>query len=86
MNPLIAMFVQGVEVANPEAWRTGQITGTIIGGFLLALLNVAHAYGCPVIIDPAQANEIGGAVITVFNIAMSAASSKHLGVIKAVEK
>jgi len=82
MNPLIAVLVRGVEVANPEAWKTGQITGTILGGFILCLINAAHAYGCPLVIDTAQATEIGGAVITVFNIVMTAATSKHIGIVE----
>jgi hypothetical protein len=83
MNALLSALMQGVTVANPKAWQTGQITGTIIAGFLLSLLNVADSYGCPIHIDMQQANEIGAGVIAVFNIFMQAASTNHLGVIPA---
>lgn len=81
MNAIFAAVLKGVTVANPQAWQTGQITATIVGGFILALINIAHAYGCPVIIDAAQANELGAGIIVLVNVFISAATSKHLGVV-----
>jgi hypothetical protein len=83
MQAIIAILLQGVTVANPKAWQTGQVTGTVLGGLILALLNAAHAYGfaLPVSIDTATANEAGAALLTLFNIGMSAASHAHIGII-----
>jgi hypothetical protein len=83
MNALLALLQQGVTVANPKAWQTGQVTGTVLGGLLLALINCAQVFGytLPVTIDPSQANEIGAAVLTLFNIVMSAVSHSHIGIL-----
>jgi hypothetical protein len=83
MNAILSALTQGLTVANPKAWQTGQITGTILAGFILSLLNVANFYGCPVHINMDQANEIGAGVIAAFNIFMQAATTSHLGVIPA---
>lgn len=86
MNPItaiIAILQQGATVANPKAWQTGQVTGTILGGLLLAVINALPAFGVaiPFQIDQATANEIGAGVLALFNVAMSAASHPHIGVI-----
>lgn len=83
MNAIIAILLQGVTVANPKAWQTGQVTGTVLGGLILAIINCAHTFGyaLPVVIDPATANEAGAAILTLFNIGMSAASHSHIGII-----
>lgn len=81
MNALLAVILKGVTVANPKAWQTGQVTGTVIGGLILAIINCAQSFGyvLPVTVDTAQANEIGAALLTLFNVGMSAASHSHIG-------
>lgn len=83
MNALIALFVQGVTVANPKAWQSAQVAGTALGGVLLALINCASTFGytLPVHIDTAQANEAGALLVTLFNIGMSAVSHEHIGIL-----
>lgn len=83
MNTLLSLFVRGFTVANPKAWQTAQVTGTAIGGVILAIINCAQTFGytLPVQIDTASANEIGALAVAGFNVVLSAVSHSHIGVI-----
>ena len=80
------VFRKGSEVANPEAWKTGQITGTVIGGLLLAIVNLAQVFGHPLPIDADSANAIGSGIVAVANIMLTAATSKRAGILPATEQ
>jgi len=77
------VFRKGSEVANPEAWKAGQITGTIVGALLIALVNLAQAYNVQLPIDADSANAIGGGIVAVANILLTAATSRKAGILPA---
>ena len=79
------VFRKGSEVANPEAWKTGQITGTVIGALLLALVNLAQAYGFQLPIEADSANAIGGGIVAIVNIMLTAATSRKAGILPAIK-
>jgi len=80
------VFRKGSEVANPEAWKTGQITGTVIGALLLALVNLAQVYGIQLPIEADSANAIGGGIVAIANIMLTAATSRRAGILPAIEQ
>lgn len=79
ITSLFALFRQGQAVADPKAWKERQITATILGGVILALVNVAAAFGYALPIDPATANAIGGGVLAVVNLVLTLATSDKVG-------
>jgi len=85
IKAFVNLFRKGSEVANVEAWKTGQITGTIFGGLILALVNLAQIYGWALPIDVDSANAIGGGIVAVVNILLTAATSKRAGILPAIK-
>ena len=77
------VFRKGSEVANAEAWKSGQITGTALGALFIALANLAQAFGYPFPIDADSANAIGAGVVALANLLLTAATSKRAGLLPA---
>jgi hypothetical protein len=87
MNKLIALFSvfrKGQEVANPEAWKKGQITGSVIAGLLAALVALAKAFGYELPLSDADILSIGTSIVVIVglfvNPAITIASTKKIGV------
>jgi len=86
MNKLIALFSvfrKGKQVANPEAWKTGQITGSVIAGLLAALVGLAKAFGYELPLSDADILSIGTSIVVIVglfvNPAITIASSEKVG-------
>lgn len=68
MNKLLAVlnvFRKGKVVANPESWKTGQITASVFAGLLGALVALAKAFGHELPFTDEQLLTIGGSVVAV---------------------
>lgn len=83
LNAGLNVFRKGSEVANVEAWKAGQITGTVVGAFIIALVNLAAAFGHPLPVDVDTANAIGGGIVALANVLLTAATSKRAGLLPA---
>ena len=70
---------KGEVVADPAKWKTHQITGNAVGAFILALVGIARASGMQLPVDDEQAMVIGGAVVALFNIVYTMATSDKVG-------
>lgn len=81
----IDVFRKGSEVANVEKWKTGQITGNMVGGLIIAIVNVAAYMGHPLPFDSDTANAVGAAIVAVSNSLLTAATSKRAGILPAKE-
>ena len=86
MNKLIALFSvfrKGKEVANPEAWKKGQITGSVIAGLLAAIVALAKAFGYDLPLSDEDILSIGTSIVVIvglfINPAITIASSKKVG-------
>jgi hypothetical protein len=86
MNKLIALFSvfrKGKEVANPEAWKNGQITGSVIAGLLAAIVALAKTFGYDLPLSDADILSIGTSIVVIVglfvNPAITIASSKKVG-------
>jgi hypothetical protein len=58
----------GKMVADPVAWKKGQITGGLVAGFLGALIALAKGFGYVIPLTDDQLLQIGGAVVAVFSL------------------
>jgi hypothetical protein len=84
VNKLIAvvdLFRKGSEVANKEAWKKGQITSTVLGGFLIAGVQVANIMGVPLPIPDDVLISVAGGIITGINFVLTIATSKTVGIL-----
>jgi len=86
MGKLLALFNvfrKGEAVANPTAWKNGQVTGSIVAGLLGALVALAKVFGYDLPLSDDQLVTIGGAVVAVaglfFNPAATLGSSTTVG-------
>jgi len=74
---------KGQEVADPEKWKAHQITATIVGGLIVALINLAKSYGYDLPITPDTANSLGVGVIAAVNVVLTITTSKKAGLLPA---
>lgn len=76
---LWSLFRKGDAVSNPTAWKTGQVTATMLGALVLAVINLAKNFGYDLPIDSEGANAIGAAVLIVVNSVLTITTSKSVG-------
>ena len=86
MNKLLAalnIFRKGQVVANPTAWKNGQITGSVLAGFFAALIGGAKAFGYNLPVSDDQLLAIGSGIVAIVgllvNPAVTIASSDKVG-------
>lgn len=82
MNKLAALwglFRKGEAVANPALWKTGQITATMLGSLILAIINLAKSFGYDIPIDSDSANVIGASVLIITNCVLTVTTTPHIG-------
>lgn len=83
LKAFYAVFEAGKSVANPAAWKMGQVTGGIVAAFLGACLVAAKVMGYDIPLDNESLVQIGGAIVAVFglfNAGTTVATTKTLGV------
>lgn len=59
---------QGKMVSNPEAWKTGQITSSIIAGLLASLVGLGKLFGYDLPVSDDQLLTIGSGVMAVYGV------------------
>lgn len=86
MNKLLALlsvYRKGNVVANPAAWKNGQITGSIVAGLLGALVALAKTFGYDLPLSDDQLLTIGGAIVAIaglfLNTTATVVSSDKVG-------
>lgn len=79
ISALWALFRKGEAVANPAAWKAGQITVTLVAGLLLAAAHVAETFGYALPIDQSAADAIAGGIIAAANVVLTVTTSKAVG-------
>lgn len=76
MTKLLAFFSvlrKGQAVANPAAWKAGQITGSVLAGLLAALIALAKVYGYDLPLTDAEILSIGSALVAIVGLFISPA-------------
>jgi hypothetical protein len=86
MGKLLAFFKvlrKGSQVANPSAWKTGQITGSVLAGLLGAIVALAKVYGYELPLTDEQLLAIGSAIVAIVGLfispAVTVASTEKVG-------
>lgn len=88
MGKLVAFFNvlrKGHQVANPTAWKTGQITGSVLAGLLGAIVALAKVYGYELPLTDEQLLAIGSAIVAIVGLfispAVTVASTEKVGLL-----
>lgn len=76
---LWSLFRKGESVADPAAWKKGQITVTILTPFLLALAHVTNTFGLEVTVDENTATQISVGIIALVNVVLTVATTNKIG-------
>lgn len=83
MNKILSiwlLFKKGHVVAEPELWKKGQITATVLGGIFIALVQVLNSFGVDLPMSEDAATAIAAGVIAVVNWVLTIISSDKVGV------
>lgn len=71
MNRLLAIFQvlkKGYSVANPAAWKKGQITGSVLAGLIGSVIGLAKVYGYELPLTDDQIIAIGSAIVAIVGL------------------
>ena len=79
LSALFNLFRKGSSVSDPAAWKNKQITATVLGAFILALINVLAAFGYALPIDTETANAIAGGIIAIVNVLLTVTTTDKVG-------
>jgi len=79
VQSVLNLFKQGYSVANPTAWKTGQISSTVLAGVILAAVNTASAFGVAIPITPEVANLVAAGIITAVNLVLTVVTTDKIG-------
>lgn len=80
MKALWELFQEGKAVADPAKWKTHQITATMLGAFIIAIVQLAKAFGYEVPVDSDSATAIAGGLVAAVNVVLTITTSKSVGV------
>lgn len=82
IKALYRVFTIGQSVANPQAWKKGQITAAMLASIMGAALTIAKTFGVELPLSDADLLQLGGAVIAVYGVfgaGATVASSDKVG-------
>ena len=82
LKAFYSVFCAGQSVANPAAWKQGQMTGGIVAGLIGALVALSKTFGYEIHLTNDQLLQLGGTAVTLFglfNAGITVASSDKVG-------
>ncbi len=68
LKAFYSVFESGKMVANPVAWKKGQMTGGLVAALLGSLITLAKVFGYDIHLNDEQLVQIGGAIVAVFGL------------------
>lgn len=77
---LLDLFTKGKSVANPEAWKNGQISTNVLAPVVVATAAVAASFGIPVPVSPDDLVLVTAGFLSIFNTVMTIITSEKVGV------
>lgn len=81
ITSIFNLFRKGQEVANVEAWKSGQVTANILAGVMLAGVQVAKAFDYEIPLTEEVANSIAIGILATVNFIFTVITSKKAGVL-----
>lgn len=79
LQALWNLFKQGQVIADAALWKNRQIKATVLAGVLLAVVNLASAFGYAIPIDVETSNAIAAGVIAVVNTVLTVITTDKVG-------
>ena len=73
------LFRKGDAVSDPAKWKNRQITATMLGGLIFALLNVAKNFGYDLQIDEGAAQAVAVGALVIVNGVLTLTTSTKVG-------
>ena len=83
MNKIAAilnLFRKGAVISDAALWKQRQVTATVLGSVIMAVVGVLNAYGYNLPIDNETALAIAGGVLGIINVCLTYVSSDKVGV------
>lgn len=80
LGAFLNLFRKGAVISDPTTWKQRQVTATVLGSVIMAVVGVAGAYGYNLPIDNETALAIAGGVLGVVNVCLTYVSSDKIGV------
>lgn len=80
---LWSLFRVGESVSDPVAWKTRQVTATVLAGVLVAAVRVLRAFGVEVPVDQADLEAVAAGVLVVVNVVLTYATTDRIGLLPA---
>lgn len=62
------VFKKGQAVANPAAWKNGQITGNMLTAFLASVVGLSKVFGYEIYLTEEQLNTISTSVLALVGV------------------
>lgn len=79
MIALLSLFRKGAVVAEPSVWKNRQVTATVLGGIIIAFVNVLAAFGYAIPIGVDAANAIAAGIIAIVNVVLTITTTDKIG-------
>jgi uncharacterized membrane protein len=73
------LFRKGNMVADPQKWKKRQIEATVLGGVIVAAIQVLQAFGVEIPISADDATAIATGVLVVINAVLTVTTTEKIG-------
>jgi hypothetical protein len=77
---ILNLFRKGAVISDAALWKQRQVTATVLGSAIMAVVGVLNAYGYNLPIDNETALAIAGAMLGIINVFLTYVSSEKVGV------
>ena len=68
---LLALFRKGNAIADPEIWKKRQVEATMLGGVIVALIQVLQAFGVSLPITADDATALAAGLLVLINTCLT---------------
>lgn len=76
---LFDLFRKGSAVADPAAWKYGQITVTVLAAALWSLVRFLASAGFAIPIDETQVDQLAAGILVLVNVVLTLVTSDKIG-------
>lgn len=79
LGAFLNLFRKGVVISDAALWKQRQVTATVLGSLIMAVVGVLNAYGYDLPIDNETALAIAGGVLGIVNTVLTLTTSDKVG-------
>lgn len=77
---LLALFRKGNAIADPEIWKKRQVEATMLGGVIVALIQVLQAFGVSLPITADDATALAAGLLVLVNTCLTYVTTDKIGI------